>query len=37
MEMFTNEIGNFAKKYENRLLEQVDVEANQPMENSEFV
>jgi hypothetical protein len=37
MEMVTNEIGKFAKKREERLLNHVDVEAIQLLENREMV
>ena len=37
MEMVTNEIGKFARKHEERLLHQVNVEAIQPLDNSERV
>jgi hypothetical protein len=37
MEMVTNEIGNFAKKYDERLVHDVDVEAIQLLDNSELV
>jgi hypothetical protein len=36
-EMFTHEIGKFAKKHEERLLQHVNVEAIQLLENSELV
>ena len=35
--MVTNEIGKFAKKHEERLHHQVDVEAIQLLDNSELV
>jgi hypothetical protein len=37
MEMFTNEIGKFAKKHEVRLLHHVNVEAFLLLDNSELV
>ena len=37
MEMVTNDIGKFAKKYEERLLHHVNVEASQLFTNSELV
>jgi len=37
MEMVTNEIGNFTKKNEGRLLHHVNVEAIQLLDNSELV
>jgi len=37
MQMVTNEIGKFAKKHEERLHHQVDVEAIQLLDNSELV
>jgi hypothetical protein len=37
MEMVTNEIGKFAKKHEERLLQHVNVEAIQLLDNSEIV
>jgi hypothetical protein len=37
MEMVTNEIRNFAKKHEERLLHHVNVEAIQLLDNSELV
>jgi hypothetical protein len=37
MEMVTNEIEKFAKKHEGRLLHHVNVEAIQPLDNSELV
>jgi hypothetical protein len=36
-EMVTNEIGKFAKKHEERLLQHVNVEAIQLLDNSELV
>ena len=37
MEIFSNEIGKFAKKDEERLLHHVNVEAIQLLDNSELV
>ena len=37
MEMVTNEIGKFAKKHEERLLDHINVEAIQLLDNSEVV
>jgi len=37
IEMVTNEIGKFAKKHEEGLLHQFDVEATQLLDNSELV
>jgi len=37
MELVTNEIRNFAKKQEERLLHHVNVEAIQLLDNSELV
>ena len=37
MEKVTTEIGKFAKKHEEKLLHQVNVEAIQPLDNSELV
>jgi hypothetical protein len=37
MKMVTNEIGKFAKKHEERLLHHVNVEAIQPLDNSELM
>jgi hypothetical protein len=37
VEMVTNEIGNFAKKHEDRLLHHINVEAIQLLGNSELV
>ena len=37
LEMVTNEIGEFAKGYEERLLHHVNVEAIQLLDNSELV
>jgi len=37
MEMVTNEIGNFAKKHDDRILQHVNVEEIQLLDNSELV
>ena len=37
LEMFTNEIGKFAQKHEERLLHHFNVEAIQLLDNSELV
>ena len=37
MEMVTNEIGNFTKQHEERLLHHVNVEAIQLLDNSELL
>jgi len=37
MKTVTNEIGKFAKKHEERLVHDVDVEAIQLLDNSELV
>jgi transcriptional regulator of acetoin/glycerol metabolism len=36
MEMFKNEIGEFVKKHEERLLRHINVRAIQPLDNSEL-